>query len=87
MRLLALLVISLLIGCTTPVKPIIAQEVKLNEANYSICEPIPYTEISSLEEILLENLELYKMYAICAKKQADSVTLLKKFSNVQEAQK
>jgi len=48
------------------------------------CALLEKTVILSVDEALMENIELYKNYAICARKQDDSIKLIKKFANIEE---
>lgn len=48
------------------------------------CPLLEHTSVITVDDVLLENIELYKQYAVCARKQDDSVKLIKKFANIKE---
>ena len=48
------------------------------------CALLEKTVLNTVDEALIENIELYKNYTICARKQDDSIKLIKKFANIKE---
>ena len=47
------------------------------------CATLVNTPILVIEDLLLENLELYKQYALCARKQQDSINILQQLGTSQ----
>lgn len=85
-KLLMILIFPILTGCAmfkdTPV--ITEKTVNIPTEALQSCSLLENASITTIEEALLENIELYKLYAICARKQDDSVKLIKKFANIKE---
>lgn len=86
-KLLLVLVFPILTGCSlfknsTPI--ITEKSVNIPVEALKSCDLLATTQVSTVDEVLLENIELYKMYAVCARKQDDSVKLIKKFANIKE---
>lgn len=83
MKYFVILLASLLIGCTSaPVATIVDKKVHIDSAVLEPCALIPNTKINSIEDVLLENIDLYTLYATCAKKQDNSVLIIKEFGNI-----
>lgn len=48
------------------------------------CPKLPNNVVTLTEEIMYENIELYKQYALCARKQDDSIRIIKRFANIKD---
>jgi hypothetical protein len=85
-----LLILLLLAGCATTqvpdaVLPPAPKTVHLEPKLLEPCEPLDSLYASnSWEDILTITVNNFEKYAACAKKQENSVKLLKKFSNYKE---
>ncbi len=89
MRLIHILILSLLLsGCSFLKKnvepPVIQPEVvNIDSAALEPCALLKeYVEVSTFEGIVNEYADIATSYAVCAKKQATSIKLLKEFGNI-----
>jgi hypothetical protein len=57
-------------------KPIRVEATLLEE-----CPTLDTKPIIKIDDVLLENISLYEQYAVCSKKQSDSVRALKEITN------
>ena len=46
------------------------------------CATLNKQPVATVEDVLLENIDLYGQYALCARKQDDSVRALKEIGNI-----
>lgn len=86
-KLLIILCLAFLFGCTTtkPSSPVIVdKKVYIDSSMLVPCPLLEVTTIFTIEEALLENIDLFLKYALCARKQDDSIKLLKEFGNIKE---
>lgn len=76
----------LLSGCLGTTKPpgIVERQVQVDSKMLEACEPLNTTSVDSVEDVLRENISLYSKYSICARKQDDSIKLIKSFSGIKE---
>lgn len=84
--LLILITVLMLSGCpgTMNTPGIIQKQVHVDSKMLEACEPIGTTTIVTIDDVLRENISLYGKYAICARKQDDSIKLIKSFADIKE---
>ena len=84
--LLIILTLLMLAGCpgTMNTPGIIERQVHVDSKMLEACEPINSTTVLTIDDVLRENISLYGKYAICARKQDDSIKLIKQFGSIKE---
>ena len=87
MRYILVLFMSFMLsGCLGTTKPpgIVERQVQVDSKMLEACTALDTAPIFSIEDVLRENISLYSMYAICARKQDDSIKLIKSFAGIKE---
>lgn len=80
-RLLIILMLFILVGCGATVpKGILTKTIHIDSILLEPCALLDVTNITTADDAVRENIDLYGKYAICAKKQDNSIILLKQFS-------
>jgi aspartate 1-decarboxylase len=76
-----LYILLLLAGCSTqPAIYSLDNKLNIDPKLLQECEILPYKKINTIDQVLLENIDLYEKYAICARQQHDSISILKELN-------
>lgn len=83
-KLLSILALVLLTACTTPVTTFADKQVHVDSKYLETCALLQDQQLLTPEEALINNLDLITAYALCARKQDDSIKVIKKLANIKE---
>lgn len=83
MKYLILIIALAIAGCGHS-SPVLVTPMHIDSALIQPCQHLDNTEVSTVDDILRENMVLYEKYAICSRKQDDSIKLIKKLANIKE---
>lgn len=83
------LALPLIVGCDTFPKKnspnvITEQTVKVDPKLLQPCEELKVSQSKDPNEILIEDIEIIKLYGVCRNKQADSIKAIKQLANIKE---
>lgn len=79
MKALILATLIVLVGCASAPTKYIKANIDIPPSIVEPCAMLDNKPITLIEDILNENINLYKQYAICARKQDDSIKVINHF--------
>jgi hypothetical protein len=75
--------VSLLLGCSAPPEKYVAPyTLTIDSTLLDPCPLVPSSNIVTIDDALLENIELYSLYSVCARKQESSIKALKEIGGI-----
>lgn len=83
MKYLILILVLVIAGCGHN-SPVLVAPMHIDSAIIQPCQPLETSEVMTVDDVLRENVSLYEKYAICSRKQDDSIKLIKKLANIKE---
>ena len=84
MKYLVYIILALSLVACGHDKQVLVQPMNIDSAMLKSCDTLDTSEVSSVDDVLRENIDLYGKYAICSRKQDDSIKLIKKLANIKD---
>jgi len=78
-----ILILALITAGCGHSNPVLVTPMHVDSAIIQPCQPLEKSEVRTVDDVLRENISLYEKYAICSRKQDDSIKLIKKLANTQ----